>query len=82
VIPSSPQKKSPKKPAQKKPVPRAITALSLNLTSTLATVSTMAKELETTALKSPAKALNSSAIVPPAALVTTHSGRIVKRRGG
>jgi hypothetical protein len=42
----------------------------------------MAKELETTALKSPAKALNSSAIVPPAALVTTHSGRIVKRRGG
>jgi hypothetical protein len=82
VIPGSPQKKSPKKPAQKKPVPCAIMALSLNLTSTLATISTMAKELETTALKSPAKALNSFVIVPPTALVTTYSKRIIKRRGG
>jgi hypothetical protein len=57
-------------------------ALSLDLTSTLATISTMAKELETTALKSPIKALNSSAIVPSIALVTTYSGRIIKRRGG
>jgi hypothetical protein len=57
-------------------------ALSLNLTSTLATISIIAKELEIIALKSPAKALNSSIIVPPTALVTTYSKRIIKRRGG
>ena len=57
-------------------------ALSLNLTLILATVSTIAKELETTALKSPIKALNSSVIVPLAALVTTYSKRIIKRYSG
>jgi hypothetical protein len=87
VIPSSPQKKSPqKKSTQKKPavpvlsIPYTILALSLNLTSTSTTVSTMAKELETTTLKSPAIAPKSSTVVPRAMPVTTRSGRIIKRR--
>jgi hypothetical protein len=41
----------------------------------------MAKELEAIALKSLVKALNSSVMIPPTALVTGCSGRIVKRCG-
>jgi hypothetical protein len=78
IIPSSPQKKPI---VSAKSVPCAIPALSLDLTSTLTTISTMAKKLEATAPKSPAKALNSSTTVAPTALVTSRSGRIVKRRG-
>jgi hypothetical protein len=69
VIPSSPQKKSPKKPTQKKLVPSAIATLSLDLTLTLATVSTMAKELEATAPKS-------SATVPPT--VTGYTRAVIR----
>jgi hypothetical protein len=87
VIPGSPQKKSPKKSTQKKPtastksIPYTIPALSLDLTSTLTTVSTIAKELEATAPKSPMIPSKSSTTVPRTIPTTTRSGRIIKRRG-
>jgi hypothetical protein len=81
VILSSPQKKSlkkksiPKKPAVSiKPVPYSIPALSLDLTSTLTTISTLAKELEATAPKS-------SIVVPSAMPAITRNKRTIKRRG-
>jgi hypothetical protein len=83
VIRGSPKKSTQKKSiASIKPVPYIIPALSLNLTSTLATVLTMAKELEVTTPKSPIIALKSSIVVPYTVPTTTHSGRVIKRRGG
>ena len=87
-IPSSPQRSPRKSPIKTRStqriiasVPSIIPSFSIDLTSTLAAVSTMARDLEETAPKSSVKALNSSAIVPPTASITTRSGRIVKRRG-
>jgi hypothetical protein len=87
-IPSSPQRSPRKSPIKTRStqriiasVPSIIPSFSIDLTSTLAAVSTMARDLEETAPKSSVKASNSSAIVPPTASITTRSGRIVKRRG-
>jgi hypothetical protein len=83
VIRGSPKKSTQKKPiASIKPVPCVILALSLDLTSTLATISTIAKELEVTTLKSPVIASKSSIAVPYTVPTTTRSGRVIKRRGG
>jgi hypothetical protein len=87
VIPGS-LKKSPKKSTQKKPtapaksVPGAIPALSFDLTSTLATISSVAKELEATTLKPPIITPELSTVVPRTVPTTTHSGRTVKRYSG
>jgi hypothetical protein len=83
VIRGSPKKSTQKKPtASAKPVPCVIPALSLDLTSTLATISTVAKELEVTTPKSPVIAPKSSTAVPHTVPTTTRSGRVIKRRGG
>ena len=88
VIPGSPKKRSPKKSTQNKPAiapaksnPSTIPALSLDLTSTLATVSSVAKDLEATAPKSSIIILKSSIITVRTILTTTRSGRVIKRRG-
>ena len=91
MIPGS-LKKSPKKSTQKKPtasaksvpgaIPGAIPALSFDLTSILATVLSMAKELEATTPKPPIIALELSIVVPCTVPTTTHSGRTVKRHSG
>jgi hypothetical protein len=54
--------------------------LSLDFTLILIIVLTMAKELDTMALKSPIKALSSSIIVLSIILITTYSERVIKRR--
>ena len=87
-IPSSPQR-SPRKSLVKTRSTQRIVALVssiissflIDLTSTLAAVLTMARDLKKTALKSSIKALNSSVIVLSTASITTYSGRIIKRRG-
>ena len=87
-IPSSPQRSPRKSPIKTRStqriiasVPSIIPSFSIDLTSTLAAVSTVARDLEETAPKSSVKASNSAAIVPSTASITTRSGRIVKRRG-
>ena len=87
-IPSSPQRSPQKSPVKTRStqrivalVPSIIPSFSIDLTLTLAAVSTMARDLEETALKSSVKASNLAAIVPSTASITTHSGRIVKRHG-
>jgi hypothetical protein len=80
VIPCSPEKR----PARARPVlpiksttvlTSTIPPLSLDLTSTLSTLLTIAKELEETAPKL-------SVTLPVTAPTTTRSGRTIKRRSG
>jgi hypothetical protein len=80
VIPCSPKKRPvracPVLPIKSTTVlTSTIPSLSLNLTSTLNTLSTVAKELEETAPKS-------SITLPVTAPTTTYSGRTIKRHGG